>query len=64
MAISYKRLLKMLIDKDLTKKDFCNVQTDILETICLKMDCQLSDIAEILPDPEPTQDSGTDGFEE
>ena len=67
MAVSYKRLFKMLIDRDMKKKDFCaltgvsystlrklnhgdNVQMEILETICLKMGCQLSDIAEILPD--------------
>lgn len=69
MAVSYKRLFKMLIDKDMKKKDFCeltgvgystlrklthgeNVQVDILERICLKMNCQLSDIAEIIPEEE------------
>ena len=36
-----------------------NVQVGILETICLKMDCQLSDIAEILPDPELSPENGT-----
>ena len=77
MAVSYKRLFKLLIDRDMKKKDFCaetgvsystlrkmmhgeNVQMDILESICLKMDCQLSDIAEILPDPEPSPENGTD----
>lgn len=77
MAVSYKRLFKLLIDRDMKKKDFCeltgvgystlrklthgeNVQMDILERICLKMDVQLSDIAEILPDPEPSPENGTD----
>ncbi len=75
MAVSYKKLFKMLIDKDIKKMDFCemtgisystfrklthgeNVQVGILETICLKMDCQLSDIAEILPDFEEGSDDG------
>ena len=76
MAVSYKKLFKMLIDKDIKKMDFCeqtgisysmfrklshgeNVQVGILETICLKMDCQLSDIAEVLPDPESSTKNGT-----
>ena len=76
MAVSYKRLFKMLIDKDIKKMDFCeqtgisystfrklthgeNVQVGILETICLKMNCQLSDIAEILPDSEPVPEART-----
>ncbi len=70
MAVSYKKLFKLLIDKDMKKKDFCeltgvspstlrklnhgeNVQMDILESICLKLPCELTDIVEILPDPEP-----------
>ncbi len=78
MAVSYKRLFKMLIDKDIKKMDFCeqtgisystfrklshgeNVQVGILETICLKMDCQLSDIAEILPDSDSSTEKCTDG---
>ena len=31
-----------------------NVQMDILESICLKLPCELTDIVEILPDPEPS----------
>lgn len=75
MAVSYKRLFKLLIDKDIKKMDFCkqtgisystfrklshgeNVQVGILETICLKLSCQLSDIAEIFPDPEPSTENG------
>ena len=69
MAVSYKKLFKLLIDKDMKKKDFCeltgvrpstlrklnhgeNVQMDILESICLKLPCELTDIVEILPDPK------------
>ena len=71
MAVSYKKLFKLLIDKDMKKKDFCeltgvspstlrklnhgeNVQMDILESICLKLPCELTDIVEIMPDPEPS----------
>ena len=77
MAVSYKKLFKLLIDKEMKKKDFCeltgvspstlrklnhgeNVQMDILESICLKMNCDLTDIVEILPDPDQSPKNGTD----
>ena len=77
MAVSYKKLFKLLIDKDMKKKDFCvltgvspstlrklnhgeNVQMDILESICLKLPCELADIVEILPDPELCPKNETD----
>ena len=66
MAISYKKLWKLLIDKDLKKKDLRhlagisassitklgkneNVNTEILERICKALDCDISDIMEMLP---------------
>ena len=69
MTVSYKRLLKLLIDKDMKKKDFCkltgvspstlrklnhgeNVQMNILESICLRLPCELTEIVEIIPDSE------------
>jgi DNA-binding Xre family transcriptional regulator len=30
-----------------------NVMMDVAERICLKLNCQLSDIAEIIPDTSP-----------
>lgn len=65
MKVSYKKLWKLLIDKDLKKKDLCqmsgvsstsiakmgrneNVNTDILVKICEALDCDISDIAEIV----------------
>lgn len=67
MAISYKKLFKLLIDRDLKKKDLRNmtgisyatlhklergenVMTDVLYNICNTLHCDLSDIAEIVPD--------------
>lgn len=67
MAISYKKLFKLLIDRDLKKKDLRNmtgisyatlhklergenVMTDVLYNICNALHCDLSDIAEIVPD--------------
>ena len=64
MAISYKKLWKLLIDKDMLKKDLQkqagissasitklgkneNVNTDILEKICVALDCDISDIMEM-----------------
>ena len=64
MAISYKKLWKLLIDRDLKKKDLQllsgvsaasitklgkneNVNTEILEKICIALECDVSDIMEI-----------------
>lgn len=66
MAISYKKLWKLLIDKDMKKKDLQqvagissasvtklskneNVNTDILQKICTALDCDISEIMEMLP---------------
>lgn len=66
MAISYKKLWKLMIDKDLKKKDLRqlagisassitklgkneNVNTEILERICKALNCDISDIMEIVP---------------
>ena len=73
MAVSYKKLFKMLIDRDMKKKDFRefvgisystlnklekgeNTNVEVLERICLKLDCGIDDIMEILPD---IPDNGT-----
>jgi DNA-binding Xre family transcriptional regulator len=64
MGISYKKLWKLLIDKDLKKKDLPklagisissvtklgkneNINTEILEKICIALDCDISDIMEM-----------------
>ena len=64
MAVSYKKLFKLMIDKDIKKKDLKemtglsygtiaklekgnNVEISVLDKICVKLRCQLSDIAEI-----------------
>ena len=64
MAISYKKLWKLLIDKELKKKDLQqmsgvsaasitkmgrneNVNTEIIEKICLALNCDVVDIMEI-----------------
>ena len=73
MAVSYKKLFKMLIGRDMKKKDFRefvgisystlnklekgeNTNVEVLERICLKLDCGIDDIIEILPD---SPDNGT-----
>ena len=65
MALSYKKLFKLLIDKDLKKKDLCsmanistssvtklandqNVNTEILDKICVALNCDISDIVEFI----------------
>ena len=64
MAISYKKLWKLLIDKDLKKKDLQrisgvsaasitklakneNVNTEIIEKVCLALHSDVGDIMEI-----------------
>ncbi len=64
MAISYKKLWKLLIDRDMKKKDLQkisgvssasitklgkneNVNTEIINKICLALKCDVSDIMEI-----------------
>lgn len=65
MQISYKKLWKLLIDRDLLKKDLAamadisstsiaklskneNVNTEILRKICTALDCDISDIMEMV----------------
>lgn len=65
MEISYKKLWKLLIDRDMMKKDLAeqahissasiaklgrneNVNTDILLRICKALDCDVSDIMEVI----------------
>lgn len=65
MAISYKKLWKLLIDRELKKKDLQkmagvssasitklgkneNVNTEIIDKICIALNCDVSDIMEIV----------------
>lgn len=71
MVISYKKLWKLLIDKDMKKQDLRkaaqlssstvaklthgeNVSTAVLLKICAALQCDISDIMEIVPDVSPT----------
>ena len=66
LKVCYKRLWKLLIDKDMKKKDLCEkagispasitkmgrngyVTTQVLEKICVALDCQIGDVMEIIP---------------
>lgn len=65
MELSYKKLWKLLIDRDMMKKDLAeranissasiaklgrneNVNTEILLKICKTLDCDISDIMEVV----------------
>ena len=69
MKISYKKLWKLLIDRDMMKKDLAekarissasiaklgrneNVNTDILLKICIALNCDISDIMEVISETE------------
>ncbi len=64
MAVSYKKLWKLLIDKNMKKGDLCKVadissasvtkmgkdgyvSTEIMDKICLALDCNIEDVMEI-----------------
>ena len=59
MSVSYKKLWKLLIDRDMKKKDLCvaagisqlgkneNVTTDVLVKICTALQCDIGDIMEL-----------------
>ena len=75
MQISYKKLWKLLIDRDMLKKDLAakaeisstsiaklskneNVNTEILRKICSALNCDISDIMEMVEEkPERKGDS-------
>ncbi|MGN0683419.1 MAG: helix-turn-helix domain-containing protein [Oscillospiraceae bacterium] len=65
MSVSYRKLWKLLIDKDMKKKDLRiaaeistnalaklgkneRVSTDVLDRICLTLNCDIGDIMEIV----------------
>ena len=71
MATSYKRLWKLLIDKDMKKRDLEkaanishytvnklnrgeNITTEVIEKICLALDCTPDQMMEIIPN-EPSE---------
>ncbi|WP_196598956.1 helix-turn-helix domain-containing protein [Pectinatus frisingensis] len=67
MGVSFKRLFKLMIDRDLKKKDLRelasignstmtklandeNVTMEVIAKICTALNCEMSDIVEILSD--------------
>ena len=67
MYVSYKKLWKILVDRDMKKKDLYeladvspasitkmgkggHVTTEILQRICVALDCQVGDIMEFISD--------------
>lgn len=75
MQISYKKLWKLLIDRELNKQDLKkmsgissatvaklgkgeNVTTEVLTKICVALDCDLTDIMELVPDDESATEGG------
>jgi putative transcriptional regulator len=70
MHFSYNKLFKLLIDRNIKKKELRemsgvsatsiaklgkggNVNTDVLLRICVALNCEVSDIMEIVKDEEP-----------
>ena len=73
MSISYKPLWKLLIDRDMKKKDLIalanisqssvskmgrgeNVNTEILERICIALECEIGEIMEIVPNKKDKEE--------
>ena len=74
MAVSYKRLFKLMIDKKMRKKDLCElagiststmsqmgrdeiVSLEVIDRICQKLNCNIEDVLEILPDSPDSRTS-------
>ena len=74
MAVSYKRLINLRIDKKMRKKDFCElagvttstmskmgrdeiVSLEVIDRICQKLNCNIEDVLEILPDSPDSRTS-------
>lgn len=74
MKVSYKKLLKLLIDRELKKRDLAdkasvsvatltklakgeNVNVDVLVKVCSALECDFSDIMELIPDTPNSTDS-------
>lgn len=67
MAVSYKKLFKLLIDRNMRRKDLReltgisystlskltngdNVNMEVVEKLCLALNCKIEEIVEIVPD--------------
>lgn len=74
MKVSYKKLLKLLIDRELKKRDLAdkanvsvatltklakgeNVNVDVLVKVCSALECDFSDIMELIPDTPNSAES-------
>jgi putative transcriptional regulator len=79
MAVSYRKLWKLLIDKDMKKKDLRvasgistnalaklgknnRVGTDVLEKICLALNCDVGDIMEVMDENETYDNNFQGGY--
>lgn len=77
MAISYKPLWKLLIDRNMKKKDLIalsgvsqssistmgrgeNANTDILNRICISLNCSIADVIEVLPEENGESSSASE----
>ena len=52
MAVSYKKLWKLLIDRDMMKKDLAAAADISNYTISKALNCKIDDIMEFIPDKE------------
>lgn len=79
MAVSYRKLWKLLIDKDMKKKDLRiasgistnalaklgkndRVGTDVLEKVCIALNCDVGDIMEIVDENETEHENFRGGY--
>lgn len=74
MAVSYKKLFKLLIDRNMRRKDLRdltgisystlgkltngdNVNMEVIEKLCLALNCNIEEIVEIIPDGGESHES-------
>ena len=78
MAVSYNKLWKLLIDKNMKKKELGeaagisnsliaklgkneNVTVEVLDRICIALNCNIEDIIEVKDNTTPKTDNKTNG---
>lgn len=51
MTVSYKKLWKLLIDKEMKKKDLqAQASMEVLMKVCKALNCDIGDIMELIPE--------------
>ena len=64
VEVSYKKLWKLLIDKDMKKKDLQQqagvkgetVSMEVMMKVCKALNCDIGDVMELIPTPDDVEE--------